>query len=120
VSAGHDPIIRYDPRTDQFDELAGEDVPLGVEPTWEFHEKVFSDLSIGSILVAGTDGIWEQRNSSGEMFGKERLYALVREQSAKSASSQQIVDAVVDALRQFRGRLDQGDDVTLVVVRMVS
>jgi serine phosphatase RsbU (regulator of sigma subunit) len=36
VSAGHDPILEYSPRAGVFRELAGSDVPLGMEPTWGF------------------------------------------------------------------------------------
>ncbi|HEB61278.1 MAG TPA: HAMP domain-containing protein, partial [Phycisphaeraceae bacterium] len=36
VSAGHDPAICYDPARDEFFDLAGRDIPLGIEPGWKY------------------------------------------------------------------------------------
>lgn len=33
----------------------------------------------GQVTAIGNDGIWETRNSAGEMFGKERLLRLIRQ-----------------------------------------
>ncbi len=38
VRAGHDPAIVYSPDSDQFGELKGEGIPLGVEQNWRYEE----------------------------------------------------------------------------------
>lgn len=116
VSAGHDPAIVYDPIEDSFDELPGDDIPLGIDPDWKFTERRRDELPAGGVVVIGTDGIWEARNPIGEMFGKDRLREIVRERSAETAG--EICGAVTDHLVAFReGRL-QEDDVTLVVMKL--
>jgi sigma-B regulation protein RsbU (phosphoserine phosphatase) len=68
--------------------------------------------------LIGSDGIWEARNASGEIFGKDRLYGLLRRHGRDSA--QEIIDSVLAQLKQFKGAYDFEDDVTLVVVRLIA
>ena len=119
VSAGHDPAMLYDPTTDKFIELSDADhgVPLGIDPDWVYHQSGPQALSLGQVLVAGTDGVWEQRNPAGEMFGKERLQEVVRANAAESA--ERISTAIKEELVRFRAGRPQGDDVTMVVVKLL-
>jgi phosphoserine phosphatase RsbU/P len=50
------------------------------------------------------------------MFEKERVKALIRKHRYDSAK--QILDAIVNALSDFRGNQPQDDDVTLVVIKI--
>jgi sigma-B regulation protein RsbU (phosphoserine phosphatase) len=118
VSAGHDPILVYEPKTESFEELAGEDIPLGVQGNWHFREGQRDSWCDGAIMVVGTDGVWEARNGDGEMFGKDRLREVVQRHAHRTAET--ICEAVSQALDVFRGEVPYGDDVTLVVVKFVS
>ncbi|MCA0199613.1 MAG: SpoIIE family protein phosphatase [Proteobacteria bacterium] len=115
ISAGHGPLLFFDRATREFEELAAQDIPLGVNPDWLFHENDRSDWPAGGMLILGTDGIWETRNPAGDAFGKEGLMDVIRANSHLPAA--QICDAVVDALTAFSGGIVQNDDVTLVVVK---
>ncbi|MBB6431627.1 SpoIIE family protein phosphatase [Algisphaera agarilytica] len=120
VSAGHDPIIVYDPDKDEFFEIEGHDLPLGVEPSWEFTETIHENLPPRALLLFGTDGIWECRQpNEGEMYGKEPLYELIRKNHDKPA--EHIVKQIIDDLNTFKGGKDepQLDDITVVVARLV-
>ncbi|MDG2053805.1 MAG: SpoIIE family protein phosphatase [Phycisphaerales bacterium] len=117
VSAGHDPMLRFSPETDSFDELGGSDIPLGIDGEWVFTEASESGWKPGQIIVIGTDGIWESRNSDGEMFGKDRLRDVIRSQVESSAD--QIAIAITTQLDEFRGQHNQEDDVTLVVIKVM-
>ena len=66
--------------------------------------------------MIGTDGIWEMHNKAGQMFGKEALMEIIR--NNHTASARQIVDTVTEALEQFRGDEAQVDDITLVVIKV--
>lgn len=118
VGAGHDPGLIYDPSGDSVAQIGGLDIPLGVDAEWRYHELFHAGWSPGTVLLLGTDGISETRGPSGEMFGRDRVIALVREHAAKSAAA--IADAVIAALAAFRGTGPQRDDVTLVVVKAVG
>ena len=117
VTAGHDPAITYDPATDTFGELAGCDIPLGIEPDWEFTEHPPAELRDGEVIVIGTDGIWETRNPHGKFFGKEALREVIRANASRTAD--EIGKAIVEAVDQHRRQRPQEDDVTLVVIKVV-
>jgi sigma-B regulation protein RsbU (phosphoserine phosphatase) len=116
VRAGHDPALFYDPRTRSFEALEGEGIPLGVEESWEYTENKKGNLSKGQIIVLATDGIWESQNTSGEMFGKDRIYDLIRANSALSARG--ILNILLDMLHRFTKGKNFEDDVTLVVIKI--
>ena len=65
VRAGHDPALLYRPDTDQFMDLEGPGMVLGVARDIHFKESVVNDVPAGSIVALGTDGIWEAFNPAG-------------------------------------------------------
>ncbi len=115
VRAGHDAALFYDPRDDTVTELSGRGIALGAVDEWRYdhYEKAVSGA--GQIVVLATDGIWEARNSAGEMFGKSRLHQIIRANRDNTAAG--IVDAVVEAVEAFRQGRGPEDDVTMVVAR---
>jgi sigma-B regulation protein RsbU (phosphoserine phosphatase) len=115
VRAGHDPALVYDPSMDAFDELKGQGVPLGFDESIEY-DSFQRRIEAGQVIVIGTDGIWETHNRTGEMFGKEALMEIIR--NNHTASARQIVGTVTEALEQFRGDEAPEDDITLVVIKV--
>ncbi len=117
VRAGHDPAILYDPATDTVEELMGPGMVLGVEEDY-FYELVEKTIETdGTIILMGTDGIWETHNGEGEMFGKDRLSQVIRKNDHKSSGA--ILDAVLEAVSDFRGDAEQEDDITIVVIKVL-
>ena len=115
VNAGHQPPLFYDPATDAFTELKGEDIPLGVEQDWMFHEHTMTLPEPGQVLVLSTDGVPEAMNDRSEMFGEDRFREAVRRAADKGP--REIISAVVRAVTDFTGRSSQADDLTLVVIK---
>jgi len=115
VRAGHDPALLYDPALDDFIELGGRGIPLGIDCDWCYEENVLRDLPAGALLACGTDGIWETRDATGEMYGKDRLRRVLRQAADGDAVS--VARAVLADLEGFRQGEPQRDDVTLVVVK---
>ena len=116
VRAGHEPALVYDPRSGEFSELAGQGgLPLGVFGE-ACYEEYYRELAAGQVLVVGTDGIWEARNREGRMFGKLLLQQVIRDNVVRPAT--EIVEKVLEALKQFLFPLDIQDDATLVVVKV--
>ncbi len=115
VRAGHDPALVYDPSTDAFDELKGQGLALGLDDSFEY-DSFHRRIEPGQVIMIGTDGIWEMHNKAGEMFGKEALMEIIR--NNQTASARQIVDTVTEALERFRGDEAPEDDITLVVIKV--
>ena len=116
VRAGHDPGIFYDPVTDKFAELKGPGIALGVSEDFQYEMNERTGLTKGQIIVLSTDGVWEAHNSDGELFGKTRLYEIIRRNATKEA--QEIIEAVFVAVNQFQNNSKTEDDITLVVVKI--
>jgi sigma-B regulation protein RsbU (phosphoserine phosphatase) len=118
ASAGHDPAVVYDPAKDEFHELSGADILLGLEEGLTYANFSFTALRPGTILFVGTDGLWEAHNPRGEMFGKERMREVLRAHAAGTADH--IVAAMERALGAFVENRPVHDDVTFVAVKMAA
>jgi sigma-B regulation protein RsbU (phosphoserine phosphatase) len=118
VSAGHGPAFRYNRHSRIWDELEGTDIPLGVEKDWRFGPTLHTDWRAGDVLLLATDGIWETRGEMQRRFGMTRLRAVVEDCAAGSAAS--ICAHVMEALKDFRGKVAPSDDMTLVVVKVLE
>ena len=117
VRAGHEPAILYDPVADDFIELHGSGMALGVDQHFQYEENQKQDFSRGSIVVLATDGVWEARNENGQMFGRTAVYDIIRKNSA--ASADEIMEAVFSQIKQFLEASKPEDDLTLVVVKIL-
>jgi sigma-B regulation protein RsbU (phosphoserine phosphatase) len=118
VRAGHDPAMLYDTATDEFVELGGEGIALGIDEEWSFEEYSLNGLYDGQVILIGTDGIWETENEQGERYGKDRLREILRCNSRDSA--EKIIQVITDSLAAFRQKATQTDDVTMVVIKARS
>lgn len=105
----------YDPATEAFISLKAKGLPLGVDAAIPYRESS-ATIKDGQVLFIGTDGIWETSNEMGELFGKDRLKAVIRQHADQSARN--ILLAVHAAAEEFRGELKQEDDLTIVIVKL--
>jgi sigma-B regulation protein RsbU (phosphoserine phosphatase) len=115
ASAGHDAPLLYHPIDDRFEEPEGGSVPLGVLEGADYDEYALGPLAPGTIVLLGTDGIWEAADAAGEQWGKTRLEDVIRLHADEPADRiGKAVHAAVDAFAGGR----QVDDVTLVVIKL--
>ena len=115
VNAGHEPAMIYDCESGEFEELAGNALPLGVSEMAAY-QKFDKRIAPGQIIMMGTDGIWESQSSQGEMFGKERFKEIIRNNAGRPAKD--IIQAVIREVDRFCHPLEKADDVTLVITKI--
>ena len=89
-------------------------MPLGVIGEWGYEESKIP-FAPGQIILIATDGIKEACNPVNEHFGNERLQTVIRDHYRKPAKD--ILQAVFDALANFRHAAERKDDETLVVIK---
>jgi sigma-B regulation protein RsbU (phosphoserine phosphatase) len=118
VRAGHDPAILYDPGSDTIEELHGSGVALGVQADARFEANEKNDLQNHQIIFLGTDGIWEARNPQGEMFGKDKIQRIIRQNHA--AGAKEILTICINTLSRFLEDRAPEDDVTMIVIKLID
>jgi sigma-B regulation protein RsbU (phosphoserine phosphatase) len=98
--------------------IQAEGFPLGLFPNAQYDELTIT-AKTGDVLVFFSDGIVDAENAEGEMFGTERLTAVLRETPSACNSAQATVDAVLAAVNSFQAGTAHFDDETLVVLRVL-
>lgn len=116
INAGHEPALLWSARAGALHELRATHPPLGVLETLGPIIPSTVALEPGNVLLVCTDGVREQRDRHGQMFGIDRLKQVVAERSQEG--SKEIIRAVREALDQFAGDgCIASDDLSLLVVR---
>jgi phosphoserine phosphatase RsbU/P len=115
VRAGHEPALLYNPYLDNFLKLEGEGLPLGVIADQQYRDYSLT-LKPGQILALMTDGLIENRNVNGEMFGREKFIDLIRRNAGLGADG--IQTRIFEAVTSFQGKAQLEDDMTLVILKL--
>lgn len=117
ANGGHNYPLRYETATGQIHPLRAQGIVLGIVPEPQF-DQLSLQLSPGDVLLLYTDGVTEAMNPERELFGDERLAAVLRAHHQRSP--QEIINAVLDAVNSFAGGQSQADDITMVVIKRTS
>ncbi len=80
------------------------------------YDEIELELRPNDLLVFCTDGIFESSDERGSEFGARRACDVVARHRHESARV--IVDAMFDAVMEFRGGAAQTDDMTVVAVKV--
>jgi serine phosphatase RsbU (regulator of sigma subunit)/DNA-binding GntR family transcriptional regulator/AraC-like DNA-binding protein len=117
VNAGHNPPIVLRPRHGRCEifRLNAGGMPVGIFSDAQFTTATFQ-LQIGDVLIGYTDGITEVRNPQGERWGEEAFEKLLS--SCGFWQPKEIMERILDGVAGFAGGQRQGDDMTLVVMKV--
>jgi sigma-B regulation protein RsbU (phosphoserine phosphatase) len=114
ASAGHmHPIIQWKDQTLDYIS-ASSSLPLGI-----VEEEIFQDTEIHisdqiSSLLLYTDGLVEQINNDGQLFGFERLEKMMRHPANFAAKD------IVQELQKYSNGVKQLDDITVMLFRLAN
>ncbi|MBN2002296.1 MAG: SpoIIE family protein phosphatase [Anaerolineae bacterium] len=110
-------VVRKDARIELMDTL-DLGVPLALmSGIAEFVKETPISLDPGDGIVLYSDGITEAENEVGQYYGLERLCTILSRNWTKPAA--EIKQAVVTDIRQFIGRQQVFDDLTLLIVKQL-
>jgi sigma-B regulation protein RsbU (phosphoserine phosphatase) len=113
ANAGHAPALHISRARGEASRLEATQLPLGF-PALAASEAPPVALEPGDLLVLGTDGIIEARNPGGELFGLERLCAVLRD--APHCSAAEAALRISEEVTAFQAGLPPRDDATLLIV----
>ncbi len=114
VNAGHNPqfVIHAG---GGFEVMSATGLPIAIYPGQPYREAVVPARS-GDLLFFYTDGLVEAEDESGEMFGFDRLKALLGKEQRHGIDT--VLHEVEDAVRRFRGDHEPMDDATMMALRL--
>ena len=97
-NAAHAPLLVYKKHNDRFVEIDTDGLPLGVDKSTKYTQKNFH-VSKGDVLILLTDGIIEAINEYGELYSKERIKKIIKENNALNAA--EITSIIKDDMKKF-------------------
>jgi serine phosphatase RsbU (regulator of sigma subunit) len=114
VNAGHNPqfLLRS---SGGIEPLSSTGMPIALYAGQGYQEAVVA-VSSGDLLFFYTDGLVETENELGDMFGAERLQALLASEHAERVDA--LLERVDSTIRAFRGRAEPLDDATMMALRI--
>ncbi|MGB6194697.1 MAG: SpoIIE family protein phosphatase [Terracidiphilus sp.] len=101
---------------------AGQTITINAEgfPLGLFSDVTYDELTLaaqpGDVIVFVSDGILDAENLQSEMYGQERLSALMCANRDQSANH--IADAILADVTRFQDGKDRFDDETIIVLRV--
>ncbi len=115
ASAGHGPLfVRRKDYNEEIPPKSG--MPLGLfDPPLKPFVSTSFKLNPGDSFVMFTDGLYEESNQNGEMFGTERIKEILSNTAQESAKS--ITKALISACQQWREGTEAHDDLTVLAIK---
>ena len=117
ANGGHNYPLHWDAATGEVRPLRAQGIVLGIVPDPRFEQRSFT-LGPGDVLLLYTDGVTESMDAARELFGDERLVALLRANHQRSPEA--IINAVLAAVNAFAEGQSQADDITMVVLKRTA
>ena len=113
ANAGHNPPLLLR-KSGKVEPLREGGLTLGILPDRDYEERPIY-IDSGDILILYTDGITEAANAKDELFGTERLIALVKEH--KDLPARQMRQRIMEAVLSYRSDDSLHDDLTLMLIK---
>ncbi|HLA40725.1 MAG TPA: PP2C family protein-serine/threonine phosphatase, partial [Candidatus Glassbacteria bacterium] len=109
----------YRAATGEVVELQMDGYPLGVRPDTAYRV-IEVQLAPGDRVAFCSDGIIEAANAAGGQFGYERTKEVIRRGCQEDLSAEALLARIIQEVKAFSGEVPQGDDQTVVVLRVES
>jgi serine phosphatase RsbU (regulator of sigma subunit) len=109
--------FHYRANSSEITELQVDAYPLGVRPDTSY-QTTEVQLQSGDFIIFCSDGIIEAGNGEGDIYGFEQTAETIRQGCSEDLSAEALIDRVISEVKTFSGETPQGDDQTMVVVRV--
>jgi hypothetical protein len=116
ASAAMPPLLIHSVSTNGIEELGTGGLPLGSRLTTHYEERQ-ATLRQGDTLLFASDGFAELLAPDGRQLGYGGVADAFLD-SVRAVSAHEVVERLVMKASSYRGSSPQGDDITLIVVRV--
>ena len=90
-------------------------MPIGKYPISDLFDNHFFEYQKNDVVFSFSDGISDQMNSEGIKFGTKQLLEIVK----NSKNSNELKNNIINTYNQWKGSLDQLDDVLFFSTEMI-
>ena len=105
----------YRGASNDYELLSSSNLPLGVLSSRDFKgESRRFELDKGDRFYMWSDGVFESRNQTGEMFGEHRLHELMYQHKGNN----DLFNKIIDRVHLHIGSSEKDDDISLVEIEM--
>lgn len=118
LAAGQGPILHFHERGHCIDWFDPAIPPMGFMEELPCPGSRTLTLERGDILAVISDGIFEYENENGAFFGMQPVAELIARN--RNASMCDLSHLIMREARDFGGKAEQRDDITIVMVRRMS
>lgn len=119
--AGHTSLIRLRADSGRTEVFMPQGLGLGIDRGERFEgilEESQVPLRPGDVFLFFTDGLSEAMNPGAELFGEERLRAIL-EREGPAPDPAALKERILDEIRAFVGDAAPHDDMTMVILRVM-
>ncbi|MBN1435914.1 MAG: SpoIIE family protein phosphatase [Sedimentisphaerales bacterium] len=116
-SAGQGPLLWLHAGTDEVEVLGADGLPLGILPDIGALPPRCLEMALGDVFVLLTDGFFEWARADGELFGSDRVSAIIREH--KNNNAKEILHTIKASVESYADT-GQEDDLTAIVIKRVG
>lgn len=117
-SAGQAPLLVYSAAAQAWVGRPATTLPLGITESMPAPDPERVCFSPGDIFAILSDGFFEFPNSNNELFGEERVQAVI--QRHHQLPLEEILVRLRESVEQFANGAEQPDDMTAILVRRRS
>ncbi|MFQ5709316.1 MAG: SpoIIE family protein phosphatase [bacterium] len=118
--AGHLPLFYYQAKSQKVELITPKGLGLGIDHAQIFADELEEqtiDYQSGDVFLFVTDGVTEAHSQDGAEFGEHQLLLCLQKISTLSAPT--IRDQIIEAVDGFAREIQQHDDLTVVVVKVL-
>lgn len=117
--AGHMPVILV--KNGAIVNYKSPGIGVGLDSGKIFEETLVEEvinLEKGQIYSFYSDGVVEEMNEHNDLYGTENYSVTIQNNQSKQSS--EIMEEVFTSLKTFRGKREQSDDITVVIVKVTD
>ena len=112
-NGGHDAPIILSPEFSSLTCLSH--LPIGLFSTMKYALQE-ADLNNGTTIFLYTDGLTEAMDKEKQLFGKDRMEAVLKRCAEQQQSPEEIINTVSEEVHRFVKDAEQSDDLTLLAI----
>ena len=116
ASAGHCPLLVWQPLAGATGAVGNSGFPLGIESHTKYPQTV-TPLPPGAAALLYTDGVSEARNPAGQLLGDHELAAILNDTARATRSAETGKNLLQQRIAAFCGPAAMADDQTFIYLR---